>query len=646
MKYIFLLLIIANILIAKDTQNSIDKEKVYKIGILKDWAPYYVTRNNKPAGYAIELFEKIAKNLNIKYQYICTNSWEELFSLIQKKEIDIIPNLGIALNRIEYLNFTQTTDLFEVGFYKNTKLTNIKEIKNKKIGVVENNVCTKLINNNLYKNKIVFTSFYDSLNALNENNIDILCYPKPLIEYSIKHFNLENIQSFGEPLKIVNRAIGINKNEIVLLKSFDKEISKLKANGEYQEIHNRWFKEQKDIQIDYEELLIIILVLIVIFFNIIYYLKRKDEIVTKKQLTNKLKEINSLHKRLYLAADKALAGYWEWHLDTNYLHLSKGWKKYLGYQDDELKNSFQTFQKVMHPDDFETTMNIVNTYIETKQGTYRTKFRLKHKDGTYKWTSAIGTISEENENIFFGFHIDIDDLTTTKETLVAQSKSAMMGEMISAIAHQLKQPLSIISITASSQIASIELEEEITNEIIIKDANESLKQVLHLSDTIDTFRDFLKPDHKKIDSKIDTIVESSLSIVNKSLRNNDIQVIKNFSQTDTIKVYNSELMQIFINLLNNSKDAFKLNNIKNRVITLDIFQKENNIIVKIEDTAGGIAPDAINSIFKAYFTTKENEGGTGIGLYIVKTIIEEHYNGSIEVKNKDAGVVFTLTFPL
>lgn len=235
------------------------------------------------------------------------------------------------------------------------------------------------------------------------------------------------------------------------------------------------------------------------------------------------------------------------------------------------------------------------------------------------------------------------ELKDKKELLIVQSKTAMMGEMIGLIAHQFKQPLSMISMLSSNHIASVELGEVLKDEEIKNDANETIKQIQYLSNTIDTFRDFLKPDNQKIEVNIEDVIENSLVILNKSLLNNDIELIKQYNSNYKIKVIHSELMQVFINILNNAKEAFKINNIKNRQITIRTYDKNENVIVEIVDNAGGIQPNKIDTIFDAYFTTKEEFQGTGLGLYIVKTIIEEHLNGSIEVENVDDGIIFKVT---
>lgn len=238
----------------------------------------------------------------------------------------------------------------------------------------------------------------------------------------------------------------------------------------------------------------------------------------------------------------------------------------------------------------------------------------------------------------------ISTLEKEKELLLSQSKAAMMGEMISLIAHQWKQPLSVLSMVGNNLKTDLELD-MFSKDSLPEIVEQIDLQVKHLSNTIDTFRDFLKPDQDKTEIDVENIIENSLEIVNKSLINNDIKLIKEFSSTSEVNISPSELMQVMINLLNNAKDAFKINTIENRKIWIKTYEKNNNTIIELKDTAGGIPRDKIDNIFDAYFTTKSDSGGTGLGLYIVKTIIEEHCNGTIECKNTDSGTCFTITIP-
>lgn len=118
--------------------QQISNEKVYRVGIVKNWEPYYVvTDPKKPTGYAVELFEAIAQKTNLKYKYIVAEDWDELWNLVEQKQIDIIPNVGIALNRSDLISFTQVTDVFEIGLFENKNYKNKNDTITKNIGVVE-----------------------------------------------------------------------------------------------------------------------------------------------------------------------------------------------------------------------------------------------------------------------------------------------------------------------------------------------------------------------------------------------------------------------------------------------------------------------------------------------------------------------------
>lgn len=121
-KILFIFLISTILLFAENIQknNHNQQSKIYKVAILENWKPYYITSNKyQPSGYAIDLFETIASKLDLKYEYVVVKSWKELWMLIEDKKIDIIPNVGIALKRADLIDFTNTTDLFEISLFKN-----------------------------------------------------------------------------------------------------------------------------------------------------------------------------------------------------------------------------------------------------------------------------------------------------------------------------------------------------------------------------------------------------------------------------------------------------------------------------------------------------------------------------------------------
>ncbi|AXH09966.1 PAS domain-containing sensor histidine kinase [Malaciobacter halophilus] len=251
--------------------------------------------------------------------------------------------------------------------------------------------------------------------------------------------------------------------------------------------------------------------------------------------------------------------------------------------------------------------------------------------------------------------MDLSELKQKDKLLVEQTKMAALGEMIGNIAHQWRQPLSTISTAASGLKMHKELD-IITEEIFEESIHAIIRNSKHLSQTIDDFRDFLKSDKKKVEFDIKENIQRNITILEGTLKNQSIQLILNCKESYIIKSYPNEFTQAFLNIINNAKDAFLDKNIDldKRVIVIDIYKKHENIILKIQDSAGGIEPQIIDKIFEPYFTTKHKDVGTGLGLYMTHQLIDVSMNGKIEAFNKKFsyndltyyGACFKLTLPI
>lgn len=215
--------------------------------------------------------------------------------------------------------------------------------------------------------------------------------------------------------------------------------------------------------------------------------------------------------------------------------------------------------------------------------------------------------------------------------LAQQQKMVAMGQMIENIAHQWRQPLSVISTSASG----LKLKKQLNileDEELIKSIEQIVDTAKYLSDTIDDFRYFFKPQKDKTKFSLVKNIEKSLSFLETVLKENSIKVEFEYEDID-ITAYETELMQVFINIISNSKDAFIEKKIKDRVIFISIKNFPNRILIEIKDNAGGVEDDILDKVFDPYFTTKHQYSGTGIGLYMSNQIIKTHLNGDIFMKN-------------
>jgi PAS domain S-box-containing protein len=432
--------------------------------------------------------------------------------------------------------------------------------------------------------------------------------------------------------------------------------------------------------------------------NRVYYVRKPfktDELYAL--VHSNLREWNEIVQEKELQKDLSIDltqdGLWNWNPKNNDIYFSPRWKEMLGYKDHELKNDFSEWLSRIHPDDKEQVEKDVQIHLSGKSEFYVNEHRLRCKDGSYKWILARGkALFNENNEAYkmSGFHTDITQrkkleeqlfglseslskklnheiskqakLSNTnselekqlqeeiqlrrekEDMLLQQTRQAAMGEMISMIAHQWRQPLTVIGMIADNISLDVMFETLDTQKLqsSLKDISDQTK---YLSQTIDDFRQFFVPNKEKDTIFLHDCVEGALNIIEQNLISHNIEVIKNYEDLTKIDLYKNELIQVFINFLKNAQDAFEEKHIKNAKIELTIKEYDTSVECSIEDNAGGIPLEIQKNIFDPYFTTKNKKNGTGLGLYMSKSIIEDHSSGTIKVSNTDDGVIFTLSFP-
>ncbi len=236
----------------------------------------------------------------------------------------------------------------------------------------------------------------------------------------------------------------------------------------------------------------------------------------------------------------------------------------------------------------------------------------------------------------------IKQLRQKDALMLQQAKMAQMGEMISMIAHQWRQPLATIGAISQNLKLSTMLGEPIGTAVLNEKLTSINSHVNMLSETIDDFRNFFRPDKERNDVVLDEVIRKAIDVLESSITTNAVDITLNLNLTTPIQSFQNELLQVLINLISNAVDAFDKKQL-DKHITIESVNIDNAFVITVSDNAGGIKEDVIDKIFDPYFSTKEIKNGTGLGLYMSKTIIEEHCQGSLSAKNSDVGAVFTLT---
>ena len=332
--------------------------------------------------------------------------------------------------------------------------------------------------------------------------------------------------------------------------------------------------------------------------------------------------------------------------------VSQAFCKLSGYSRSELLGKHHNI--VRHPEMPKKTYR--DLWANVSQGnSWRGKIKNLAKDGSFYWVYAnIEPLYDKNGKVdsYISVRLDItqnellileiqDNVEKNKKQermMQQQHRLAQMGEMLSMIAHQWRQPLS--AITAAAGVLQLKanlnkLEKETTLELSEKIKNFSV----HLSSTINDFRSFFKSNKIEVTTDFQRITQSVLSIIEHSLESNKISFTQNIGQIEEFVTYDNELKQVLLNLIKNAEDILLEKEIKDANITIEVDKKT----LSISDNGGGVPEDLLEKIFDPYFSTKLKKDGTGLGLYMSKIIVEEHCKGKLSVENTHEGAKFTIT---
>ncbi len=354
--------------------------------------------------------------------------------------------------------------------------------------------------------------------------------------------------------------------------------------------------------------------------------------------------------------------------NRNILEINETFCKMLGYEYNELINKTAEILHISHNSYLKFGDIAFNTVLNSHS--LNLEYKFKHKKGYPIWIKITGDVIKDHQEVLW-IITNINQRVKVQEELASlnntlnskienqvkvlrekdrqlqyQARLAQMGEMLNMISHQWRQPLMSISATTSYLYGKL-LVEEFDKKEFIEELKLIENSAQHLSNTINDFRNFFKIDKEKILTSFEDIIDSTLKIIKPSLSNNHIEIKSNFKSYSSLYTLKNEIRQVVLNILKNAEDAFLENNIKNREIQINTFDKNSLAFLEISDNAGGIKPHHLNQIFDSYFTTKASTNGTGLGLCMSKTIIENNCKGSlIATNNNRNGATFTIKLPI
>jgi PAS domain S-box-containing protein len=352
-------------------------------------------------------------------------------------------------------------------------------------------------------------------------------------------------------------------------------------------------------------------------------------------------------------------------LSINYISKSI---EYYGYKKDDFENNIIHLKDILLQTNKIILDNAIKDAIKKNKKSFSCVLKIYNQQNEIKWIFLRAILLKDDFSYitqFYGYLYDITKIKVSQEELklkvktevqenikkdrllVQQSKLASMGEMLGNISHQWRQPLNTVNLILHFIRDNFD-NDDFTKEILEKYINKSKIQIDYMSQTIDDFRNFYKPSKKINTFDISSCIYDVIKILNEQFKQNEITLNLNLDKI-VITNYENELKQSLLNILNNAKDALilkKSSMIFDANIEINLSKIDSMVQIQIKNNGDCIKEDIIEKVFEPYFTTKFETQGTGIGLYMSRTIIQTNMRGKISVKNISNGVLFTIILPL
>lgn len=284
---------------------------------------------------------------------------------------------------------------------------------------------------------------------------------------------------------------------------------------------------------------------------------------------------------------------------------------------------------------FEVTMSpLFDTKGQIKGGVHIARNVTEKRRHEHLLAAHQKQLEEMNSSLEFRIEKAVAELRNKDDILIQQSRLTAMGEMISNIAHQWRQPLNNIGLIVQSLSLAFKAN-DLTARQLDEDVAETMSELQQISETINNFRNFFSYEEEACSFVINELVSSALSFVVPSLKSKGITVeLEEHPDIEAVG-YPNEYLQAFLNIILNARDALLENQVVRPRIIIRIFQENGRSVVTVRDNGGGIPEDALPKIFDPYFTTKQQCNGAGIGLYMAKMIVEKKMCGSLTARNMD-----------
>ncbi len=620
----------------------LQNKKFISMCIDPSWMPFEMfDQEGNYVGMSADYFKIFEQKLNIKFKVFKAKTWTESYKAAVDRKCDILSLAMETSDRKKYFNFT--TPYLQLPLVIATKtdkqfVNTLKDIKGEQVGIPRGYAFVNILKERYPNLKIIeVENIADGLAKVANGELYGYTGTIATIAYNLQKNYSTELKITGKLDEQWNLGIGVRNDDMVLYTILQKVIDSVTPE-QNREILNKWIAIKYEKGIDYSlTWKVFILSVVILLIMLYFYLKQQ-------KLKNELQKQKDEFETIFRNSKDGIALL---DLDSNFLNFNNEYLEMTGFTREELLQ--KSCIELTIEEDLEKSKNVIDTVIKTG---YVQNFEkiCKVKDDRKVYVNMSLSLMPDNQRIL----ISTKDITQLKQ-LESHKKLASMGEMIGNIAHQWRQPLSVISTLASGMSMQKELgilsDEEFFNACANIDETSQ-----YLSRTIDDFTNYISGKKQLVKFNLKNDTDSFIKLVDSTIKTHNINVILELEEHINIQGYPNELIQCFINIFNNAKDAMVINNVKteDRYIIISQYIKDDKVYIEFKDTAGGIPQGVIEKIFEPYFTTKHEYQGTGIGLHMSYNLIVNSMGGTLEAENVEfkcntkhyKGALFRIVLPL
>ncbi len=667
-------------ILTEDEKEFIIRHNKIRFGVVSNRPPFEFIKDGKAVGIAVDYIKKSAKNVGLDVEFVDSkmtmgeayreiettkNKFDTISFSVQNEERAKRFSYGVP-----YLSYPMMIIKHKDSSY----IGSLKDLSGKKIVIEKNFLTNKWIKRDYPNIKIInVNNTQEALTYINDKKADAYVGNLAVANYLSVFEDLDNLKvaapsGYGD---IEYRFIAPKEwPELasILTKGF-KQIVPI----EHSAIQQKWFSLQTVDRIDYSTVWKVMAIAFALIVWILWWNRKitaeknktknaLDELqIVKDNLEQKNIEVQDSNNFLESVLDESPDLIVIKNYEGKFLLVNKAVAKLYNARVADMIGKYDfDFNDVQNISEF-FNKDIKKIIDNGKTEILSDEFKDVNTDKTiYYITTKKPFTNEKGEKLILIIAHDIsllkkleDEQLVQQQLLLNQSKIAAMGDMLGNISHQWRQPLSVITTQASSMGLFLEMGKRITDEELQECSASIMNQANYLSKTVDDFRNFFISDStskrlynlEKIFIKLEDLIKVPFS-------NNFIKIIQDIDKSIEIELNENILIQAFINIFNNAKDAFLEKDVPtdDRYFFITVKKEKDGVIITFKDNAGGIKEDSIDKIFEPYFTTKHKSVGTGIGLYMSNQIVTKHLHGKIfatnetyEYKGKSyVGAVFTI----